>query len=153
MTKKSSPPTKTWIAHLALVDPDNPKINTFLSCVAQGSCLETALTELKATIRSLYVEAKENQAALPSGAKVYLHQTVEIGAMHTNASCIFMSGTMDVKAIGLDIPGYVDEIVPLFATPEPLIPDGLRRDFPYTVRDSDGRAIRLEPFLILPDLR
>lgn len=153
MTKPSTQPSRIWLAQLALVAPDNAKVNTFLSCLAQGTSLRVALVELETTIRKMYIEAKENENSLPSGAKVYLHQTVEIGEMNTAASCLFMSGTMDMKAIGLDIPDYKDDIIPLFNCPEPLIPDGLKRDNPYAVRNSDGRIIRLEPFLILPDLR
>ncbi|TAG11136.1 MAG: hypothetical protein EAZ42_01555 [Verrucomicrobia bacterium] len=153
MKKPSTKSSRIWLAQLALVAPDNAKVNTFLSCLVQGTSLREALLELKTTIRKMYIEDKENEHSLPSGAKVYLHQTVEIGAMTTDASCLFMSGTMDMKTIGIDIPDCEEDIIPIFTCPEPLIPDGLKRDNPYAIRNSDGRIIRLEPFLILPDLR
>lgn len=143
----------TWIIHLSLVSPDNHKINTFLSCLAQGLSLEAALQELRTTLRNLYFEGKECRHSLPSGASIYLHQAIEMGEMNQGASCLFLAGTIDLKTAGLDIPDYEGDLVPLLCLPEPNIPDGLKRESPCAVRDSSGRIVRFTPFLVLPDLR
>lgn len=143
----------TWIIHLSLVSPDNHKINTFLSCLAQGVNLETALQELRTTLRNLYFEGKEYRHSLPSGATIYLLQAVEMGEMNKDASCLFMAGTIDMKTAGIDIPEYEGDLMPQFSAPEPIIPDGLKRESPCAVRDSSGKIVRFTPFLVLPDPR
>jgi len=141
----------TWIIHLSLVSPDNHKINTFLSCLAQGLSLEAALQELRTTLRNLYFEGKECRHSLPSGASIF--HAIEMGEMNQGASCLFLAGTINLKTAGLDIPDYEGDLVPLLCLPEPNIPDGLKRESPCAVRDSSGKIVRFTPFLVLPDLR
>jgi hypothetical protein len=143
----------TWIIHLSLVSPDNHKINTFLSCLAQGVNLEAALQELRTTLRNLYFEGNEYRNSLPSGASIYLHQAVEMGEMNKEASCLFIGGTIDMKTAGIDIPEYEGDLISHFCAPEPNIPDGLKRESPCAIRDSSGKIVRFTPFLVLPDLR